>query len=179
VAGFRATTLGTVLDQMDADDVQVLGAGDIEGGPGKLAVADIGIHPLAGSEDGPATEDAVGQGRTTLFAREMVGRAENLADKVGGGSFFVIELLDADDIGLEGLENADAGVFLGLAGIVGEVGRGDGDRQSAAVRRSGGAGADDRKAEGEKNIDTVPHERSKLSENGRGVHPARRNRPGG
>jgi len=54
---------------------------------------------------------------------------------------FVVEFLDGDDVGLEGLQDADSGLFIGLAGRGRQVGRDDGEGFGCAFRCAGtGAG---------------------------------------
>jgi hypothetical protein len=140
VAGFGGAPFRTVVDEMDADNMEGLGPGDVEGGPGKVAVADVGVVPLAEGGDGVAGDDAVGQAGAAFFAGEIVAVAEEAVDEVPGGAQLVVEFLDADDVGVEGLEDADAGVVVGLAGVVGEIGGGDGEGDRPAPGRSPGGG---------------------------------------
>ena len=157
VAGFGGAVRGAVLDEVDADDVEAFGAGDVDGGPGEAAVEDEGVVPLAEGDDGVAAEDAVGEADAAFFAGEIVGKAEDLADEVQGVSAFVVELLDGDDVGPEGLQDADGGVFVGLGAVVGEVGGGDGDGNGAAVGVA--ASGDGAEKQGQEEMEPRNHDR--------------------
>ena len=161
---------------MDADDVQRLGAGDLDGGPGEAAVADVGILPLAESGDGKAADDAVGQARAALLAGEGVGRSENPPHQVLGVAALVVEFLDREDVGLEALQDADAGVFVGLAVVVGQVRRRDRHGDGIAVRRKARPRA---RQQAQPQIDPATHG-EKVPENPFGVHAgtAEARRPG-
>ncbi len=49
--------------------------------------------------------------------------------------------LNGDDVGLEGLEDADAGCFISLAGGIGQVGRDNGEGNRVASRRTEAGGS--------------------------------------
>ncbi len=148
VAGFGGAAGGAVLDEVYADDVQGLGAGDGNGGPEEAAVEDVGVVPLAVGDDGVAADDAVGKADAAGFAGEVATGAHDAAGKVVGGAEFVVEFLNGDDVGAQGLEDADAGVGVGLGGVVGKVG--GGDRDGVGEARGGGGDGGGGVAEGQK-----------------------------
>ncbi len=128
--------------------MQGLGAGDGNGGPEEAAVEDVGVVPLAVGDDGVAADDAVGKADAAGFAGEVATGAHDAAGKVVGGAEFVVEFLNGDDVGAQGLEDADAGVGVGLGGVVGKVG--GGDRDGVGEARGGGGDGGGGVAEGQK-----------------------------
>lgn len=129
--GLRDAAGRVALDEVDADDMQGAGAGDGDGGPGKIAVLDVGVVPLAVSHNGVSGNNTIGELGSAFFAGKVGARAQQEMGKVLGRALSVVKFLNGKNVGVEGLNNANAGGFVSLRRVLGEVGGGNGQGQYA------------------------------------------------
>lgn len=89
---------------MDANGIEVIGAGKFNTCPSKAPIGDLRIHPAARGKDGMAADDAVGNLQTSGFAvvtKVGAKRFIHQGAEVGRRVVSVAELLYADYVRLE------------------------------------------------------------------------------